>query len=136
MPTGIANVLSLDDLTQHYHVKLDTRYDKTFRCVNKKNPSNKIDFVPNAEGIPVLRPAKSYLAEIEQRKIANLASTTATTQTIDNDGPKIAGVMTAVTTARVAEGFTKKEVELAQQARRLQHVLHDPPDREFKCFFV
>ncbi|KAG7353502.1 hypothetical protein IV203_002857 [Nitzschia inconspicua] len=101
-PDGIANIFSLRNLSKHYHITMDSAVYNGLRL--RKPDGTTFDFVPSDTG----------LYHLDSKMFGT--------------SPRMWSLITAV--KEQAAGYTKRQLDEAQQARRMQNIIMHPSDKQ------
>jgi len=107
-PKGVANILSLANVTKHYRVTMDSAASPAMLV--HKNDGTSIKFEPSGSGL--------YKHELPSDNTA-----------INQMWSMLSSISTV---AENASNYTKRAYKRAVEARRLQNIIMQPPSRKYK----
>jgi len=103
-PDGIANILSLHNLTKHYKITMDSEADNNMTL--HKTDGTSLCFKPSHNG----------LYHIDSQDVTNQESMW----------------MLLTTVKEQARGYTRRQLREAEEARRMQNIMMHPSDQQLK----
>jgi hypothetical protein len=119
LPDGIANIFSMHELERSYRIA----YDSWEGCYMVHTPKGEVRFYKDEQGFPYIDLGESnseatmmlLQQEIQERK-----------ETLDDE------VSYIQTVCGNYEGYTKREVTQAKEARRAQAMMGNPSEKDYK----
>ncbi len=109
---AIANIFSLKNLMKEHWVKFNSRFEDAF-IVESKKSGKTVKFNANKDGLYMYKPPESFIKENQSSGISHNS---------------------IVTTVRDnMQGYTTKQIQLADDARKLYHLIGTPSLKNFKA---